>query len=211
MHAAVKFARPYLWGLLAVAACSAVKVLLGALSPLSGPYLFFTIAVVVIAYNYGFGPGVFTVVASTLVGILVFGRYSVPTPGQSDWQRALIFALQALVICYICGVRIKTALDRTAALEAERVARIELVSTAQELQRSEERYRGVVAAVPQIVFVADSDFKFEWINDRWTGFTGRSEAAAEGSGWLEAVDPVDRSAAEQAIGEALGTKQVLNI
>src|ERR1022692_63441 len=210
MEAAVRFLRPYVWALLTVVACSGVKVLVGAIIPSSSPYIFFTVAVILIAYNFGFGPGLFTIVASTLVGLVVFERFSFPTPEQPAWQRAATFAIQGLVICYICGVRIKTTLDRTTALEAERAARVELVSTSQELRRSEERYRGMIAAVPQIVFLADPNFQFEWINDRWAGFTGLQEAAASGSGWLEAVDPADRTALEGEIRRALREKQVLN-
>jgi len=210
MEATVRFLRPYVWGLLAVIACSGVKVLVGALTPLNSPYIFFTLAVIVIAYNFGFGPGVFTVVTSTLVGVLLFEPYSLSTPGQPEWQRAATFAIQALVICYICGVRIKTVLDRAAALEAERTARIELVSTSQELRRSEERYRGMIAAVPQVVFVADPSFQFEWINDRWAGFTGLQEVAANGSGWLEAVEPTDRNKLDLEVQKVLCDKHVLN-
>ncbi|MHB8637234.1 MAG: sensor histidine kinase [Fimbriimonadaceae bacterium] len=211
MVVAVRFLRPYVWGLLAVVACTAVKVLLGALVVSTGPYLFFTIAVVVIAYNYGFGPGVFTVVASTLSPVLLSQWSSIATPGRPEWQRALPFALQALVICYICGVRIRTALDRSAALEAERLARVELVGKSQELRQSEERYRGMIAAVPQIIFVADSDFNFEWINDRWIGLTGMPENASHGRGWLDAVEPDDRDAVALEIADAVSAKHVLNV
>ena len=91
----------------------------------------------------------------------------------------MIFAFQALVICYICGVRIKTDLDRKVALEAEREARLQLETTSQRNQRSEERYRGMVAAVPQVVFVTDPEFELQWLNDRWAGLTGLSDSMAD--------------------------------
>ena len=210
MEATVRFLRPYVWGLLSVIACSGVKVVVGALTPFSSPYFFFTLAVIVVAYNFGFGPGVFTVIASTIVGVRIFEPYSLTVPGQTEWQRAATFAIQALVICYICGVRVKTVLDRAAALEAERAARVELINTSQELRRSEERYRGMIEAVPQIVFLADPSFQFEWINDRWAGFTGLHEAAASGSGWLDAVEPADRTKLDLEIRQVVREKQVLN-
>src|SRR5579871_1380622 len=211
MEAAVRFLRPYLWGLLTVIAFSGVKVLVGAVLPSTAPYLLFTIAVVIVAYNFGFWPGVFSVALSTFVGARFFEKFAVPVPGQPQWLQAATFAIQALIICYICGVRIKVALDRTAALEAERAARVELDSASRELQRSEERYRGVIAAVPQIVFVADSEFCFEWLNDRWTDFRRVPEANALDAGWLDAVEAEDRPTIATAISEAKSGKGVLNV
>lgn len=211
MDSAVRIIRPYLWGVVAIAICSVFRVTLGALIPWSSPYMFFIVGVVVVAYNFGFWPGSFVAIGGTLMAEVVFVRYSMLAPGQEVWQRVVTFLVQALPVCYICGVRMKTAVDRTAALEAERTARVELASTAQELARSEGRYRGMIAAVPQIVFVADAKFNFEWVNDRWEGLTGKSDAEAYGAGWLSAVDPCDREAVIAGRDSAVRFPRVLNV
>src|SRR5579872_1954828 len=201
---------PYIWAFVAVAICAVLKVMIEPIIGKSSPYLVFVLGVIVVAYNFGFWPGMVSVLSSTAVGMYVFAQNAPSISDQPEWARALIFALQATAICYICGVRVKAALDQSAAIDAEREARIELLNTSLELQQSESRYWSAIAAIPQIVFVADSTFRFDWLNDRWSGFTGLAENKATGTGWLEAVEPGDRKDLLVVIERAIAAGEVLN-
>ncbi len=66
------------------------------------------------------------------------------------------------------------------------------------LQRQEQRYRSYVGSVAQILWTTDAGG--EVVNDlpSWRAFTGQSEEAVRGRGWLEAVHPDDRPAVEKA-------------
>ena len=48
---------------------------------------------------------------------------------------------------------------------------------------------------PPLFWRADPAGRWTWSCDSWTAFTGLSEAASRGDGWLEAVHPADRTAA----------------
>ncbi len=53
---------------------------------------------------------------------------------------------------------------------------IEHTRTVQELRRSEAEFRHLANAMPQIVWVTDGEGRKEFINDRWTEYTGLSLA-----------------------------------
>jgi PAS domain S-box-containing protein len=60
------------------------------------------------------------------------------------------------------------------------------------LQRSEERYRTVIAATTSVVMVADAGGEFAQPQPSWEEFTGQSWPESLGFGWIEAIDPADR-------------------
>ncbi len=63
------------------------------------------------------------------------------------------------------------------------------------LERSEARYRSLTLASASIVWLADADGTFIQEGSSWEEYTGQSEAAASGSGWINAIHPQDRDAA----------------
>jgi PAS domain S-box-containing protein len=64
-------------------------------------------------------------------------------------------------------------------------------------RRSEERYRSLAEAMPQIVWVANADGDVEYFNRRWYEFTGLAEIETRAGGWLTAVHPDDRRRAQE--------------
>jgi PAS domain S-box-containing protein len=56
-------------------------------------------------------------------------------------------------------------------------------------RESEERYRSLADAVPQIVFTADADARIDYYNERWFDYTGLPRAAE--SDWRTVVHPED--------------------
>lgn len=61
----------------------------------------------------------------------------------------------------------------------------------EELRRSEERYRSLVAAMGEIVWTNTPEGEMDGSNAAWGSFTGQSEAEYQGFGWAEAVHSED--------------------
>jgi PAS domain S-box-containing protein len=59
------------------------------------------------------------------------------------------------------------------------------------LRQSEERYRYLSDAVPQIVWICNPQGECEHINQKWSELTGQSVEQAMGFGWTEVVHPDD--------------------
>ncbi len=73
------------------------------------------------------------------------------------------------------------------------------------LCRSEMRYRSLVAAVSQVVWITDPAGQIVEPCPLWEAFTGQSFAAYRGHGWRAAIHEVDLAAAQQAWQEAAAT------
>jgi len=71
-----------------------------------------------------------------------------------------------------------------------------------QLQESESRFRNMADHSPVMMWVTDRSGACTYLNRAWYEFTGQTEAAALGAGWLDAVHPEDRAAAERAFGAA---------
>ena len=73
-------------------------------------------------------------------------------------------------------------LDITAAKQAEA-----------ELRESEARFRTMANSAPVMIWTAGTDSLWEFANQSWLNFTGRSLKQELGEGWTEAVHPQDLS------------------
>ncbi|MBX5458583.1 MAG: PAS domain S-box protein [Thermogemmatispora sp.] len=73
------------------------------------------------------------------------------------------------------------------------------------LRRSEERYRSLVAATAQIVWVANAQGLVEEDSPSWRAYTGQSFEEILGLGWLEAVHPDDRPGTLHVWSQALAS------
>jgi PAS domain S-box-containing protein len=71
--------------------------------------------------------------------------------------------------------------------------------------RHEQRFRNLATVLPHVVWVADSDGRFEYVNPRWRAITGRPESEAHDLGWLDAVHPDDAEAIRKVWPELLRT------
>lgn len=72
-----------------------------------------------------------------------------------------------------------------------RLRRIQLKSALDALRASEERFRSVVEAMPQIVWTSEPDGASDYHNRRWCDYTGMTQGQAEGWGWQSALHPDD--------------------
>jgi PAS domain S-box-containing protein len=59
----------------------------------------------------------------------------------------------------------------------------------QALRESEERFRTLADAIPQLAWIANADGYIYWYNRRWYEYTGTSLAEMEGWGWQSVHDP----------------------
>ncbi len=59
--------------------------------------------------------------------------------------------------------------------------------------RSERRFRSLAEAIPLIVWTAQADGGSDYQNRRWEEYSGLTAEQSAGSGWMQAVHPVDRA------------------
>ena len=57
------------------------------------------------------------------------------------------------------------------------------------LQESEERFRSMANAIPQLAWIAQPDGYIYWYNERWYSYTGTTPEQMEGWGWQSVHDP----------------------
>ncbi|WP_020471621.1 PAS domain-containing protein [Zavarzinella formosa] len=77
------------------------------------------------------------------------------------WDQGIIFPDASGRACRSVGC----AVDTTKQHEAE-----------QQIRRSEERFRLLADAMPQMVYVSGADARLEYLNNRWRDYTGRTTA-----------------------------------
>ncbi|MCB2410491.1 PAS domain S-box protein [Hymenobacter lucidus] len=63
--------------------------------------------------------------------------------------------------------------------------------TQEQLRRSEEQFRFMAESIPQVVWTARPDGQLDYLNQRWTEWTGRSVEHSLQAGWAELVPPAD--------------------
>ncbi|HWX50498.1 MAG TPA: PAS domain-containing protein [Roseomonas sp.] len=74
-------------------------------------------------------------------------------------------------------------------------------ATEQALRESEAKLRSLVEGIPQLVFRSRSSGERIWGSPQWVSYTGLSEEASLGLGWLDAIHPDDRAATMAAWAE----------
>ncbi len=91
--------------------------------------------------------------------------------------------------------------ERAQLLEREQAARAEAEAAVrardeslQALRASEEQYRSLAEATPQVVWTTRSDGWIEYVNRRWFEYTGLTLEQSQGSGWTSVLHPDDRRA-----------------
>ncbi|WP_445635086.1 histidine kinase [Nostoc sp. DSM 114161] len=76
------------------------------------------------------------------------------------------------------------------------------------LRQSEESYRYLSNAMPQLVWICNHRGECEHVNDRWYEFTGQRVEDAMGFGWKKVIHPDDIDAAMEAWTQALQTGEL---
>ena len=78
-----------------------------------------------------------------------------------------------------------------------------LTQVTEALGKSEQRYRSLVRASSSLVWLADAQGGAHDHQPDWESFTGQTSEQYAGSGWLDAVHPVDREDVRRAWTDAI--------
>jgi PAS domain S-box-containing protein len=70
------------------------------------------------------------------------------------------------------------------------------------LRESEQRFRVLADDAPVLIWLADADRQYVWLNARWLEFTGHPLHHEIGEGWKESVHPGDREGVVQHFAAA---------
>ncbi len=92
--------------------------------------------------------------------------------------------------------------------QAELLRERELVAARRE---SEQRYRALADAMPQIVWTAGPDGKATYYNRRWFEYTGLEPGPVEGSEWIEFIHPDDLKRTVEHRRETLASGEAFEI
>ena len=102
--------------------------------------------------------------------------------------------------------RAALSVDNALLFEQEVRARKEIQTLADELRRSEEEFRLLAETMPQLVWTARPDGRYDYFNQRWYEYTGISlEEASREDGWGRLVHPDERETSLEAWTRSLQT------
>lgn len=79
---------------------------------------------------------------------------------------------------------------------------------AERLRQSEERHRSLIETSASMIWTTTSDGEFRGDQPSWTRFTGQQRSQFEHGGWLSAVHPEDRAAAQAAWKDAVDNNKL---
>ncbi|MFN6485235.1 MULTISPECIES: ATP-binding protein [unclassified Nostoc] len=71
------------------------------------------------------------------------------------------------------------------------------------LRQSEERYRYLTEAIPQLVWTTNANGECDYFNQNWCEYTGLTLEQSLGSGWLAALHPDDIQTADEVWSNAV--------
>jgi PAS domain S-box-containing protein len=108
-------------------------------------------------------------------GTLGLARYS------AGWYAGRLEGLvAAVVVLAVFVVKYNGLMTRLAARTR---------TTAEALEIGEARYASLANVVPQLIFTTRSDGEVEYVNDRWSAYTGLDLDATRAAGWRDALHP----------------------
>jgi PAS domain S-box-containing protein len=178
---------------LSVGAALAVALLFGRGFDVRGA-LFLT-AVAVTAWFGGMAPGL----AALLLSVGSLGYFFQPLVPYVEIAgirvpyrllSLIFFASLALVFCWLSASR------RT---------------VEEALRESEQRWRSLTEALPQLVWGAGSDGACDYFSTQWTTYTGIAESELLGWAWMETLHPDDRGPTRQFWTESVAGRQPYDV
>jgi PAS domain S-box-containing protein len=155
----------------------------------------FLAAVALTAWFGGMGPGI----TALLLSVVCIGYFFQPIVPYVEFAgirvpyRALsltFFASLALLVCWLSA-------SRRRAEEA--------------LRDSEQRWRSLTEALPQLVWGAGPDGGCDYFSTQWTTYTGIPEHELLGWAWMEALHPDDREPTRQFWTESVAGRQSYDV
>jgi PAS domain S-box-containing protein len=159
------------------------------------PFGIFIPAVLIAALYGGTGPGLLATALSIPAAYFFFGDTSLRSQGISTAS----FLFINLLNLYICAAMRRAVRLAGVAVEARRRAEGALTE-------SEGRFRLMADSAPVLIWIADTENRCVWFNQRWVEFIGRSMNKDLGAGWLENVHPDDRERVKAEDAAAFATR-----
>jgi PAS domain S-box-containing protein len=81
--------------------------------------------------------------------------------------------------------------DNARRLHQEESARRAAETRAEAARESEQRFRLMANSAPVLIWISGTDKRYQWLNEPWLTFTGRSMEQELGNGWTEGVHAED--------------------
>ncbi|MDE2607503.1 MAG: PAS domain S-box protein [Burkholderiales bacterium] len=100
-----------------------------------------------------------------------------------------------------------TAAVWAAGVAAALLLTLQMRRHARSREHTEQRFRELAQAMPQIVFIAGADGGVQFLSQRWTEVTGRPVEVALGVGWRQQVHPADLPGMVGKLDEARRTQR----
>ncbi len=141
------------------------------------PHMTFFPAVMISAYYGGFGPGLLATFSSALAAHYFLG--------DTRFQIGSVQGAMSLTLFLLVGVVISGLTESLHRMRRRIVAD-------EALRESEQRWRSLTDALPQLVWSAGPDGACDYFSTQWTQHTGIPEADLLGWQWLKVLHPDDR-------------------
>jgi PAS domain S-box-containing protein len=141
------------------------------------PHMTFFPAVMISAYFGGFGPGLLATVLSALAAHYFLG--------DTRFQIGSVQGATSLTLFLLVGTVISGLTESLHRMRRRIVAD-------EALRESEQRWRSLADALPQLVWSAGPDGACDYFSTQWTQHTGIPEADLLGWQWLNVLHPDDR-------------------
>ena len=183
----------YSVAVLVVLAAAGLRLTLNPVVGVYMPYMTFAPAVILAAWFGGRGPGLVAIALSTLCVALLFFKplHSLPMAEPTVIYSLALTTLTGAVISLLIGSWRESQLRRTRAEET--------------LRESEEKFRTLAEAIPQLCMMANADGWIFWFNQRWYEYTGTTFEQTKGWGWLSALDPEGVPEASERVQHSIAT------
>ncbi len=95
--------------------------------------------------------------------------------------------------------------------EEERARRIREQMARMEAEAGERRYRMLAEAIPQIVWTARPDGSIDYLNRRWSEYTGMPAGEAQGWKWEQMVHPGDLERYQESWKRSVATGELFEL
>jgi PAS domain S-box-containing protein len=126
--------------------------------------------------------------------------------GPLDYEFRIARGDGQVRVLYSRGHAVVDAAGRVVAMHGTSHDITERVQAEEAMRISERRYRSVVAAATDLVWVADGQGKMTLDVPGWREITGQTEAESLGWGWVDAVHPDDRDHLVKVWSSSLATQ-----
>lgn len=146
-------------------------------------YILFVLVVLLVAGREGVWAGI---VATAVSAALV--AYSI-LPQQGNFKFERLSDAFGLVLFCVTGVGISIIAELYLRSQRKSVDYEKQLAIQEARRASEQEFKTLANAIPQLCWMAGVDGKVFWRNERWYQFTGTTPEQMEGLGWHSVHDP----------------------